>query len=608
MFVATMEEISFALDIETNKRFPVKTSNGLDITFGDVYPGDDGTLWGVPYVRNGGLWKIRAANDHYEAQRVPSPLFSFMFAKVYQDQKGHLYLAKEFNSLLIYSLKDTVATLLKRTNLQGETKCFYEDDKYVWVGGEFGLCRIDKETYQEKLFEEKDGLSGNMLYGILPDDKGQFWLSSNRGILRFHPDSLNIQEYSLADGLQDYEYNTKSYLKTRDGQMWFGGIKGLNVFYPNMITDLATEPSIAITRLQINDLPDTLRRNINQVDSLDFPFNQNTLSFDFVALDFSDPARNKLSYRLTHTDGRPYDDNWVASENAKGFVRYPNLPAGEYYFDIRGSNSDGKFSPKIKRLYLKIRPPFYQTTQFYLMMFLAIASILFIIVREVFRHQLRLKNIQLREQRIAIEKQDALTQERNRIAAEMHDDFGSGLTAIQRISERAAINTSSPDARKAIENITSYSLELIGNMREIIWAMSGKNDNLENLMAYISENAYRYLGNHNIDVDILQPEEIPDLEISGERRRNIYLAVKESLHNVVKHAQASSVAISFEINGMLEIHVRDNGKGFENKNLHGYGMGNMAKRMEDIGGKMTLLNNGGAHLKFSIPIEKFKPR
>jgi signal transduction histidine kinase len=315
-----------------------------------------------------------------------------------------------------------------------------------------------------------------------------------------------------------------------------------------------------------------------------------------------------LSYRLTHTDGRPYDDNWVACENAKGFVRYPNLPAGEYYFDIRGSNSDGKFSPNIKRLYLKIRPPFYQTTQFYLMMFLAIASILYIIVREVFRHQLRLKNIQLREQRIAIEKQDALTQERNRIAAEMHDDFGSGLTAIQRISERAAINASSPDARKAIENITSYSLELIGNMREIIWAMSGKNDNLENLMAYISENAYRYLGNHNIDVDILQPEEIPDLEISGERRRNIYLAVKESLHNVVKHAQASSVAISFEINGMLEIHVRDNGKGFENKNLLGYGMGNMAKRMEDIGGKMTLLNNGGAHLKFSIPIEKFKPR
>ena len=140
-------------------------------------------------------------------------------------------------------------------------------------------------------------------------------------------------------------------------------------------------------------------------------------------------------------------------------------------------------------------------------------------------------------------------------------------------------------------------------MREIIWAMSGKNDTLENLVAYISENAYRYLSNHHIEVDINQPEEIPDIEMSGERRRNIYLAVKESLHNVVKHARATSVSVSFVMNGTLDIHVLDNGKGINNDNPAGNGMGNMAKRMEDIGGKMNLVEGVGAHLVFSVPIK-----
>ena len=92
--------------------------------------------------------------------------------------------------------------------------------------------------------------------------------------------------------------------------------------------------------------------------------------------------------------------------------------------------------------------------------------------------------------------------------------------------------------------------------------------------------------------------------MTGERRRNIYLAVKESLHNVVKHANANAVTITFTINGTLDIHVHDNGKGLDIKKPQGYGMGNMAKRMQDIGGSMKIENMDGAHLIFSMPIEK----
>ncbi len=603
LLVATMGKSSYAWDPLTKTKYPVKTDKGQDITFGNIYTTPSGEILGLPFKNNGGVWCIEFINQHYIATRIESPLLNFCFTAAFKDRRNQLYLAKEYTSLHVYTEADDSLKLQKIVPVRGEAKAFFEDDQYVWVGGEFGLCRIDKQDLSARLFEEKDGLPNNMVYAILPGGSDTLWLSTNKGIVRFLKDSLAFRQYSLADGLQDLEFNTKSFLKTNDGRLWFGGIKGVNVFRPAQIKDIQTQVNVRITNLLVNDQAFKLSRNVTLIDSLELSYQQNTISFNFVALEYSDPENNKLQYRLYRVKGRPYDDNWVSCMTAKGFARYSNLPPGAYVLHIRGANSDGVWNTNSTKCYIKIRPPFYLTTEFYVAVLLLVLGIAYFTIRAVFRNKLRVKNLQLREQRIHIEKQEALTQERNRIAAEMHDDFGSGLTAIQRISERAAANTPSPDARRAIENITTYSLELISNMREIIWAMSGKNDTLENLMAYISENAYRYLGAHNIEVDIIQPDDIPDVEMSGERRRNIYLAVKESLHNVVKHANATAVVVSFEMNGMLDIHVRDNGAGFKNNNLNGNGMGNMAKRMEDIGGKMTMENNGGAHLIFSVPIE-----
>jgi signal transduction histidine kinase/ligand-binding sensor domain-containing protein len=607
LFVATMQGISFVIDPVTNMRYPVKTEAGEDITFGDVCVASRENLLGAPFLTNGGLWKITAQGDAYIARKLPYSLMNAIYSRVFTDKQGRIYTAKDFNSVVVYQIKDAEAVVVARPALQGEAKCFYEDNGAVWIGGEFGLCRLNQTNWAVEYINTAPEIANNTIYGILPDEAGHLWLSTNTGIIRYHPGQKTCRVFGISDGLQDNEYNSKSYLKSRDGRLWFGGIKGINVFAPQKIEDLPTVPNVMITRLQINDTPDTTRRNINLVDSLFFPYDQHTLSFDFVALEYSDPARNKLSYRLFHASGAPYDDNWVACASPKGFARYPNLPAGAYVLKIKGVNSDGVENPEYKELFIQIHPPFYQTNTFYALMVVLCLLLGYWIFRLTVRRKLQRQNMQLREQRIRLERQEALTQERNRIAAEMHDDFGSGLTAIQRISERTAINVDSPEARKAINNITHYSLELIGNMREIIWAMSGKNDTLENLMAYISDNAYQYLSHHHIEVDIMQPEDIPDVEMTGEKRRNIYLAVKESLHNIVKHAGANAVTIRFEVNGTLDIHVQDNGKGFANNNPNGNGMSNMAKRMQDIGGTMQVINDGGAHLVFSVPMDAVAP-
>lgn len=602
MFVATQEGYSYVIEVETGTRYPVKTPDGKDITFGDVCLRGDNSLWGAPFEENGGLWKIEWDKKQYLATRIAQmPDAPKWITRVYQDKEERLYLAQNFHSLAIYDRREPGFKLLQKTNIEGEVQAFYETEAHMWVGGEYGLSCIDKDSWNVT-----DALPNNTVYGILPGKNNLLWLSTNKGIIRFNTASSDAREYALTDGLQDYEFKPNAFLKTRDGQLWLGGANGINVFYPDSIFDLQTTPNIVITRLQINDRPDTARHNISQIDSLFFTFDQNTLSFDFVALEFSDPLKNKLIYRLYKANGDPYDANWVTCETSKGFARYANLSPGAYVLNIRGANSDGVWNPKTKYLYINIEPPFYKTTWFYLLMILLAIGLISAVTRTIIQYKLRRKNLQLREQRIHIEKQEALTQERNRIAAEMHDDFGSGLTAIQRISERTAAKLPTPEARQSIENITTYSLELISNMREIIWAMSGKNDNLSNLMAYISENTYRYLGANNIEVDIIQPEETPDIEMSGERRRNIYLAVKESLHNVVKHANATFVTITFETNGMFNIHVHDNGTGFENNNLAGNGMTNMRKRITDIGGTMKVENNKGTHVVFSVPIKELK--
>lgn len=226
-------------------------------------------------------------------------------------------------------------------------------------------------------------------------------------------------------------------------------------------------------------------------------------------------------------------------------------------------------------------------------------------IKYYIREKLRLKNLQLREQSLQIEQQEALTKERNRIAGEMHDDLGGGLTSIRMLSERLTAKTDNPDMKNAVDKIADHAQSLVLRMSEIIWAMNSNFDTMDNLIAYIRRYSAEYLQEHQLRSVIHVPQNVPDLSISGEKRRNIYLAVKESLHNIVKHAQADRVNIDFEIeNNHLAIRVRDNGRGInpELLNQFGNGLSNMKKRLEDIGGSMMLVNEDGTEITFSIPL------
>jgi signal transduction histidine kinase len=226
-----------------------------------------------------------------------------------------------------------------------------------------------------------------------------------------------------------------------------------------------------------------------------------------------------------------------------------------------------------------------------------------IIERTKEQERLRLEN-----ERKEFEKQLAVVaakqEERNRISADMHDELGSGVTAIRLMSE--IVKTKMKDSTlPEIDKISNSANELLSKMNTIIWTMSSSNDKLDNMVAYIRAFALEFFESTNIDCHFKNPDQIPAVEISGEKRRNIFLCIKESLNNTAKHSKANDVWIDVVVRiSKIEITIKDNGVGIDLQKLRefGNGLNNMRKRMQSIDGTFEIINNGGTITTFTVPL------
>jgi len=195
----------------------------------------------------------------------------------------------------------------------------------------------------------------------------------------------------------------------------------------------------------------------------------------------------------------------------------------------------------------------------------------------------------------------AKEEERNRIAREMHDDIGSALTTILYLSDD--LKTQNQPTALTADRIASTASSVVDKMNEIIWSMNPDYDTLNDLIAYTRQHCAEFLGDHGLEYDLEVPDRMDDLTLSGEQRRNIYLVVKEALHNIVKHASATRVNIHFRIdNNSLAISIHDNGKGFTQTSSFGNGLKNMRHRIETIGGDFHIINDKGTTIELNCPL------
>ncbi|MBL0144771.1 MAG: hypothetical protein IPP48_02460 [Chitinophagaceae bacterium] len=274
-------------------------------------------------------------------------------------------------------------------------------------------------------------------------------------------------------------------------------------------------------------------------------------------------------------------------------VRYSNLPAGQYSLLIKD-----KISDKISTVFIKIKKPYWATTWFILLVVAGITFLTWFIFRNYYLRKLE-------KHKAELEKQKAVEHERTRIAADMHDDLGSGLTKITYLSQMAINKDNSKEDLQAIKKT---STELVENMSEIIWAMKEENNSLEDLVYYIKVYAMEYCTGNNLNCVIHLPEKLYPRIIAGQSRRNIYLAVKETLHNIVKHAHAQNVTINVGFDKEWKISIKDDGVGI-NLNAQkieshhgGNGLNNIKKRIEAVRGRVDIINNNGTEVIFYIPL------
>lgn len=209
--------------------------------------------------------------------------------------------------------------------------------------------------------------------------------------------------------------------------------------------------------------------------------------------------------------------------------------------------------------------------------------------RRKFLYETESKDAKLREQNLIIKNQKAIEYERNRIATEMHDELGSGLTIIQYLSDNIVSRSNDQSINDDITKIARYSTVLVSNMSEIIWAMNSRFDNLDGLIGYLRRYIVEYLEDNRMALSFLTDGIEPSVSITGEKRRNLYLVVKEILHNSIKYSNATKINILIGFYAELTILITEvNGIGFDPKeNMEkGNGLFNVENRMRQIGGRI----------------------
>jgi ligand-binding sensor domain-containing protein/two-component sensor histidine kinase len=470
-------------------------------------------------------------------------------------------------------------------------KTLYFQHPLLWIGTSGkGIITYNIVSKEVNSIAEENGLPNHTVYGILPDQNGALWVSSNKGISRFSPPadlkSVNRSHFtvfSVDDGLQSNEFNTGAYYRSDNGQLFFGGIRGLNIFNPEKIVTTNQPINTVIIRATINNEPFNGDTNIIYKKTLRLAYSNNSLAFNFAALDFV--STNKLTYYYQLSD---YEENWINAGN-RNYASYTNLPAGRYIFKVKASNNLQSSVDPVTTLSIIIDPPFWRTWWFITLSCLAIFGILY----SLYRYRIN--------QLIALQKV------RNRIATDLHDDIGSTLTNISILSELSRKNMQNQEQTKNFLNRISEEVYSSNQaLDDIVWSINTSNDTLEQTVARMRRYAAEMFDGANISYSLQLDEQFEHYKLNMDQRRDCFLLFKEAINNIYKHAQAKNVSIKVWVErNHLCMEIKDDGKGFNTSAItNRNGIKNMHSRMEKWKGSVKIRSEQGkgtsTELKFPL--------
>ena len=589
----------FKYNILTNVMHPVKYELISDEVQGSIWI--KGMIWlkdsSIVFSTYAGIYHVTNVSGKpiVTPIRFLPPNSYIGFETLFQDKNQFIYVKSLNDSLYILKPFNNGKNfhLFKATHLMPDVNYYFSDknDSIIFIATNYGLYRINNNNFHLEKETCDNKLPFLDVRSVFKKDK-RLWVFGEKGLYVFDEKTRQGRTYTVEDGLPSNEFSFASPVFQSNQECVVGTTNGLVSFSPNRLKSTIYSPGTQLTGIYVNDALYAATPSANEITGMNLSFKENTFSFDFSTIAFHHITDCNFEYKL-----EGYDEEWIKSGNVH-YTRYSKIPPGNYVFNVRVIDPLGKVSPFTKLLDVHIAEAWWQTNIFRAGVLVLISLIGWLLSRWYF-------NYRIRKQKKEFERQQFIEKERTRIATDMHDDLGSGLSRIKFLSQ-SMLNKKIKDEtiKNELEKITLFSDEMSEKMGEIVWALNEKNDTLADLIAYTRSYTVEYLQQHNIQCDAHTPLHLPDTFITGEVRRNIFLSVKECLHNIVKHAEATKVFFSVELDGAMQVVIHDNGKGIDrnHQRVFSNGLDNIVKRMKEIKGNVKFANDKGTKVSLSVPL------
>jgi signal transduction histidine kinase/ligand-binding sensor domain-containing protein len=545
-----------------------------------------------------------------------------------KDATGNFW-AGAADGLLVHVAGDDLTVMDLATNLFSIRCLHAAANGDLWIGSAgHGVARLRNGNLTQ--FNTDQGLPNDYISQILTDDRGSVWFAGNQGIFQVREkDFDDLTEglsarvwpvvYGRSENLPGLQANFDYYpdsCNSLDHRLFFSMLSGLAEINLDNVKFNYQPPKVFVERV----VADNEVVNINQTFRLDasakiffpaeledsrvqdeirLPPGLQQVQFEFTALSFTVPENVRFRYRL-----EGLDTSWVDA-GTRRVASYTHPPPGHYRFMVIACNNDGIWNKTGSTLSVTIEPYFWETLWFksvvILVSFAALCGAVVLLLRH--RHRLVVKKL---------ENQRALDSERIRIARDLHDDLGVGLTEIGLLGDLAGANASvSEPSREKLQEITVRARSLATSLDEIVWAINPANDVSQSLTEYFFEYAQKLLNQAGISCRLKVVQPMIAVTLNAEIRHGLFYAFKEALNNVIRHSKATEVQVTVSVlNGDLSICVADNGRGLTPSDSGGSrdGLIGMRERLKNLGGRCEIEGNSesGTTVTFIIPIEPTK--
>lgn len=567
-----------------------------------------GNLWVGTY--NGGIYRWQINNrtseiikDNYVNDvNDPKSVSNNIIRNIFEDSYGNIWFGTS-NGLSVLTRTEVDKKFPKFKNFKNDPKdastishnyilSVYEDsNKNVWVGTfGGGLNRFEgngKEIF--KSYNEKDGLPNNVVKGIIEDDEGFLWLSTNKGLSKFDPNNQTFKNYDVNDGLQSNEFQELAYLKRENGDILFGGVNGFNVFQPKTLRENTYLPETVITKLLVsNEEVEVgkevkgnvlLKNTISEIQKVNLKHFQNNISFEFAALHYAAPEKNKFKYKL-----EGFDINWESTSANKRFAAYTNLAPGDYVFKVKSSNNDGLWNEEAAHIAISISPPFWMTWWAYAIYGLLILALFWSIQSYLNLRSKQRASVQLQKE---IEQVNKLKlQFFTNISHEFKTPITLILNPIEELLASVQNNSTIQSRLKVVQRNANSLLRLVHQLMEFRRIEVGETKlgaTPSNVVSFIREIAYSFqttAKKKGINIsfeskskeiktwfDWDKLEKIMNNLIFNAikftpEEGEIIVRVKESKVNDQMHIESRGVVVNY-----VQIEVQDNGVGMDRAQL-----------------------------------------